>query len=825
MTQWWRGLGRRTRWLFMVFVLLVLASHIVQYSSGSMWTPPENNIGSEYVGVTVPGDRTWKASTTIRLSYLARGPENELPPIILLHGSPGQAYDYALARDSSIPSFLDRLAGRGRRVYAVDQPGFGNSQPWVSDYSSKAYARSLLAMMDALDIERAHVVCWSNSGGAGLWMCDLSPDRVASLTMLAAVGAQETEGSGSYWFEHAKYALGLPFVVGLPEVLPHFGRLGPTSLRYAFIRSFLDTDQRPLGDIMRRTAVPTLILHGRHDFLIADWAAEYHHELMPSSRLVMLDGMHFLPFLHPQVTADEILAHAARHDQPGVPPLTDNDNRAPRVLLPGPVGLIQHIGEHVRWWPWWVLVLIFTLCAWRKPETATMAAALWVATNDVDFGVAIAGLSLGRLLHGREMPGEHRAWWVARSLAWALASILLASVLGGVLLGQGELFGGWLIVPGFVLGVLTLRLMRHIWTPVGRSRILASITRTLNHEWWPTWALYLPTMLSVPVFAMQHRGWTVFSACNPGIENGGGLVDESKSAIMNKLPATDSRVLRTEAIGPGTGERARSVLDLIDHDPSLGGYPIIIKPDTGQRGMGVRLAGSPADIQAFLASYTGGAVLQRFHPGPHEAGVFWVRQHKRDDPRPIHERDGFITSITLKRFQYLDGDGRRTIKRLIIEHPRYRCQMRLFFDRFADRLDEVLPVGERIPLSFMGNHAQGTRFDEGGHLATPALERSLNELARSFADDGFDYGRFDIRYADEASLTRGEGFAVIELNGTTSEPTNIYDPTYSPIFAWRSLRQHWGHMYRIGRERVEAGAPALSPGALIRLVFGPNRGP
>jgi len=287
---------------------------------------------------------------------------------------------------------------------------------------------------------------------------------------------------------------------------------------------------------------------------------------------------------------------------------------------------------------------------------------------------------------------------------------------------------------------------------------------------------------------------------------------------MAKLPAGDPRVLRTVAIGAGGAERAAAAEALIERDGSLGGYPVIIKPDAGQRGVGVRLARGPEDIRAFLASHRGQAVLQRFDPGPHEAGVFWIRKDRSDDPRPIGERDGFISSITLKRFQFLEGDGVRTVRRLIMDHSRYRCQMRLFFARFAGRLDEVLPAGERLALSFMGNHAQGTRFAEGGHLATPGLEAAINELARSFEGGGFDYGRLDVRYADEGALARGEGFAVLEVNGTTSEPTNIYDPAHGPVFAWRTLRVHWGHMYRIGRERAEAGARPMSVWRFVMLV-------
>ncbi len=804
-----------------IYFLLVIASQLVQHFGGSMWTPPAAMIGAESVVIPMPRRDGPDESRGIRLSYLERGPtDGEGPPILLLHGSPGQAYDYAFQRDPEIPSFLDRLAGEGRRVYAVDLPGFGNSEPWVADYSSKANAQALVSFMDELGIERAHLVCWSNSGAAGLRMCEIGPERLASLTLLAAVGAQETEGSGSYWFEHGKYALGLPFVVALPEVIPHFGLLGPTSLRHAFIRSFLDTDQRPLAEVMRETRVPTLILHGRNDFLISAWAAEYHHGLMPTSRLVMMDGMHFLPFLHPQATADEILAMAARHDAPGVPPLTDYDDRAPQVRLLGPSGLVQTAGEAVRWWPWWVLVAVIAAFAWRMPETATLAAALLVSSGDLDFGVALVGMVAGRLVRKPEMPGERGgAVGALRTMVWALVSLMAGSIIAGALLGVGTIAGGWLMVPGFVLGVLALRLLRHGWTRTGRARIRAAVTRAIGHEWWPMWATYLPVIVGLPVLAIKGRSVLAFTACNPGIERGGGFVGESKSAILGKFPAGESRVLRSLAIGPGGSERAAAAIEAIATDEQLGGYPIVIKPDAGERGQGVRLARSDTDIRAFLEDEPGAAVIQRYHPGPHECGIFWMRKTRADDPRPIGERDGFISSITLKEFQYLEGDGRHTIRRLIERHPRYRCQMRIFFERFAGRLDEVLPEGERLLLSFAGSHCQGTRFAEGGHLLTAELEAAINDIARSFAGGGLDYGRFDIRYENEAELKAGRGFAVVEVNGTTSEPTNMYDSTHSLPAAWGLLFSHWSQACRIGRERIEAGGRALAVGKFVAMVL------
>ena len=173
-----------------------------------------------------------------------------------------------------------------------------------------------------------------------------------------------------------------------------------------------------------------------------------------------------------------------------------------------------------------------------------------------------------------------------------------------------------------------------------------------------------------------------------------------------------------------------------------------------------------------------------------------------------------IFSITDKVFPVVTGDGRSDLEALIWEHPRYRFQHDTFHARFADDLQRVLAQGEPLRLAEAGNHAQGTLFRDGAHLVTPALTRRIDRLCGKI--DGFYFGRLDIRYTDPASFMRGEGLAVIELNGVTSESTNIYDPDWSIFRAQRVLRAQWRLCFAIGHANRKAG---LKPKPLYRLLF------
>ena len=70
-------------------------------------------------------------------------------------------------------------------------------------------------------------------------------------------------------------------------------------------------------------------------------------------------------------------------------------------------------------------------------------------------------------------------------------------------------------------------------------------------------------------------------------------------------------------------------------------------------------------------------------------------------------------------------------------------------------------------------------FLDGAELITPAVEARIDEIARQVP--GFFIGRFDVRYASLEAFRRGDDLAIVELNGVTSESTNIYDPDYGAV--------------------------------------------
>ncbi len=817
------------------YLLLVLASHL--------WiaTRPEPSppVQDDRLVLPVMTDGGPLGGVAARVSIKQWGDPNERPSVVLLHGSPGSWSGFA--------ELGPRLQQAGYHVVAPDLPGFGQSDKDLPDLSARSHAFTVLAMLDALGTERSHLVGWSNGGAVALHAAEIAPERAASLTLMASIGVRQAEGSGSHFFEHAKYKLGLSAHAALRWFTPHFGALNRDDI--AWLRNFDDSDLRPIEAMMRTTRTPTLILHGRHDFLTPAWGAELHHRLMPESRLVMLDASHFIPFMQAEEAAAYLIPHLDRHDAPGAMARTDVVDLA-AVGQPNAVELL------VRSLPWWALVVLIALLTARRPELAAAVVAVLALWLWLDVGVGLLGLFIGMLeFHGRGtklLPGEAALWirrahaaparsaallrfmpWERRaglsagriaaapSLGWAAGSLIgtglwialtqIAAVVTVVAIEPGL---GWL--PGMaqpiavlMIACVAVRAAVQLVTRVGRQRFAARLARLWTHEFWPSWAYYLLISPKLISLAARHGPMT-WTCANPGMPMGGGIVGESKAFIQNTLERAGGSALTAKLVKPGPSprERARTIASLVGTDPALGGWPVILKPNSGMRGFGVRRARSVEDAERYCRSMPRAIVVQRYHPGPREFGVLWHREP---------DGTGALFGITTKTLPVLIADGERTREQLVLTDHRLRLQAGVLLARLAADRDTIDSAGARIELGIAGNHAQGCRFDDGSALVTLELCAALTELAETFEHGRMDFGRFDLRCETEDQLRRGEDLAVIELNGTTSEATHLYAPG-RPL-AWRLgiLRRQWDLLFAIGaRRRAESHRPVR----LVELLGG-----
>jgi hypothetical protein len=398
-------------------------------------------------------------------------------------------------------------------------------------------------------------------------------------------------------------------------------------------------------------------------------------------------------------------------------------------------------------------------------------------------------------------------WALVGALLWTPTIVLLTATLGDAFIDRvAPVIGvGWPARIAIALGALGgIRAARALASPHIRLRVAARLARMWRWEFWPMWLFYLPVMLWIAWLAIRHRRLATITAANPGMPDGG-LVGESKFDILRHLP--EYATIPAARLEPGDARERVRQLQAISTARSWA-LPLILKPDVGERGIGVRLVRDWDTAQSYLAAVREPVVAQPYHAGPFEAGVFYYRL----PPSPR----GRIFSITDKVFPVVVGDGQSTLETLILTHPRYRLQWETFAARHRDQLGWVLDEGERFALAIAGNHCQGTMFCDGRHLVTPALERRIDEIAQSYP--GFFVGRFDIRYSDADAFARGEDVAIVELNGVTAESTNIYDPSGSLMHAYRTLFRQWAIVFAIGAANRRAGAPASSLWRLFSLA-------
>ena len=114
-------------------------------------------------------------------------------------------------------------------------------------------------------------------------------------------------------------------------------------------------------------------------------------------------------------------------------------------------------------------------------------------------------------------------------------------------------------------------------------------------------------------------------------------------------------------------------------------FPVVLKPDAGQRGSGVAIVRSPEQLREYLTHSSFPVILQEYVPGE-EYGVFYYRY-------PGDER-GRVFSVTEKRMPVLLGDGKRTLEELILADDRAVCMSDFYLRKNSERTQEV-PAAEK----------------------------------------------------------------------------------------------------------------------------------
>ena len=218
------------------------------------------------------GERLTFESVELEAGRVAFRRRGDGPPLVLLHGAMGDSRDWRPQLDSLSDAFT---------VVAWDAPGCGGSFDPPPDYGLDGFADCLAAFVEALGLERPHVLGLSFGSGLALELFHRHPELPRSLLLVSAyagwagsLGREVAEQRRESFLRDAERPIeevvrdfsttlftdSVPAEV-VDEVVEVMLDARPAGLR-AMGNAFADADLR---DVLPLVDVPTLLLYGDAD--------------------------------------------------------------------------------------------------------------------------------------------------------------------------------------------------------------------------------------------------------------------------------------------------------------------------------------------------------------------------------------------------------------------------------------------------------------------------------------------------------------------------------------------------------------------------------
>ena len=225
---------------------------------------------------------------------LLRGGKEGAPPLVFLHGAGGH---------TGWMGFLDALA-EDFAVYAPEHPGFGRSDdpPWLDEVGDLAFF--YLDFLETLRLDRVHLMGTSLGGWIAAELAVRNQNRLASLTLVGAVGIladghpiddifrmSVEENLRRFYADPERAARRLQDMAKIDMTLATKNRL--TVGRLAYRPRFYNPG---LAKWLHRITVPTLLIYGDKDGLVPPRFGEAYRAAIPGSRLVVLEDAGHAPF-------------------------------------------------------------------------------------------------------------------------------------------------------------------------------------------------------------------------------------------------------------------------------------------------------------------------------------------------------------------------------------------------------------------------------------------------------------------------------------------------------------------------------------------------
>jgi pimeloyl-ACP methyl ester carboxylesterase len=218
------------------------------------------------------------------------------PPVILLHGGLGHSGNWGY----QVPALVES----GYRAVLIDSRGHGRSTRDARPFTYELMATDVLAVMDAVHLERPALVGWSDGACTALILGRTASTRVAGVFFFAcnmdSSGVKEFQPTPIIDRCFARHAKDYARLSATPEEFDEFVEAVGLMQR---------TEPNFSADDLAQIRVPVTIVQAEYDEFIKRGHAEYLARSIPGANLIVLPGVgHFVPLQRPDQFNREVFA-------------------------------------------------------------------------------------------------------------------------------------------------------------------------------------------------------------------------------------------------------------------------------------------------------------------------------------------------------------------------------------------------------------------------------------------------------------------------------------------------------------------------------------
>lgn len=324
------------------------------------------------------------------------------------------------------------------------------------------------------------------------------------------------------------------------------------------------------------------------------------------------------------------------------------------------------------------------------------------------------------------------------------------------------------------------------------------LKKLFTSKLFPFWFFHVPIFPYYLYASLRRRNLAFFTNINPNWHTGG-FVNSSK---IDAFKGIDSKWLpKSVHVSKNT---SISVLKTTLSKQNIH-FPYILKPNEGERGLGVIKLTNNEELEAVLNKNSTSFIIQEFIDFPLEFGILYYRC-------PITQEEG-ITSICNKEVPFVLGDGKSTLLQLVTKKYKNKT-----FENLTVAMHlHILEIGEPFLLEYIAHRNRNCVFKNFNHLYSEQLLSTFKAIASKM--DSFYFGRFDIKVTSIEDLLKGKNIKILEVNGANSQPIHIFDTSYSFYKCYRDLHTHWRLIHKISKQNSTLGNQPDTTRSLAKELF------